>query len=154
LKRRDLGDRVDKDGNTGCLGDLDALFQRTLSTGSIEPIPVLYEVFVGDQETDHRRLITDGALHLIFFLNLDDAPAGGLALARPSGVVQFLQYDLVLHALGKGQALNPFGIASGDAGAGSNENRTGRSGSYQGARDAGESGDLLAGRLVRSRMGT
>ena len=87
MKRRDLGDRVDKDGNTGCLGDLDALFQRTLSTGSIEPIPVLYEVFVGDQETDHRRLITDGVLHLIFFLNLDDAPAGGLALARPSGVV-------------------------------------------------------------------
>ena len=62
----------------GCLGD---------SAGSIEPILVLSEVFVGDQE-------------------IDDAPAG-----IPSV---------------KGRRFIFTGVVSGDAGAGSDENRTGR----------------------------
>ena len=88
----------------GCLGD---------SAGSIEPILVLSEVFVGDQE-------------------IDDAPAG-----IPSV---------------KGGRFIFSGVVSGDAGAGSDENRTCHSGSYQGARDAGEPGDLRA--LVRRPYAT
>ena len=108
----------------------------------------------GAEVGDGGGALVDGRLHLPrvaveVVADLDDLCAGGAVGVVVGETVHGLDDDLVLHAVGFGQAVHLCGVAAGDAGGGLEEQSTGGAAADHGGFCADQARDLLAGPAVQ-----